>query len=415
MKNERRRFSPRFRAIASMLLLAAFPGGGLASGEEPPVGVPQTAAGQPAEAGLEPFLGEPRFDVQPLFRGQRFPNVVVATDGTVIATWGGRPTDHSYKVRRSEDGGDTWQPEMTVAEPGFHGGGALVDERSGDVFVFVDDAHPPRTPQKTLQGLEVYRSKDHGKTWERVDVTIHPDTHGNVPARHMAEAGITLRHGPKAGRLLRPARVYYGNVGAHPRGYNTAIYSDDGGTIWRPSAPFPALGTGEGALAELSDGRIYYNSRRHWAPEGVNARMRWTAYSEDGGETWNELSVSDVLPDGAQHRDYGLMAGLVRLPVRERDILVFSNIVSPRGRHNGHVWASFDGGRTWPIRRQIEDGGFAYSSLAAGRPGTTSEGWIYLLFEADGHPDSNGHIARFNLAWLLDGEPTGDGQPPNLP
>ncbi len=109
MKNERRWFSPRFRAIASTLLLAAFPGGGLASGEEPPVGVPQTAAGKPAEAGLEPFLGEPRCDVQPLFRGQRFPNVVVATDGTVVGTWGGRRTNHSYKVRRSEDGADTWQ------------------------------------------------------------------------------------------------------------------------------------------------------------------------------------------------------------------------------------------------------------------------------------------------------------------
>ena len=143
---------------------------------------------------------------------------------------------------------------------------------------------------------------------------------------HMSERGMTLRHGPKAGRLLRPARVYGGRTG-----YNTAIYSDDRGKTWHPSAPFPASGTGEGTVAELSDGRVYYNSRRHWAPEDENARMRWTAHSDDGGETWKDLSVSKVLPDGAQHTDYGLMAGLVRLPVGGRDILVFSNIVSSRG------------------------------------------------------------------------------------
>jgi hypothetical protein len=53
----------------------------------------------------------------------------------------------------------------------------------------------------------------------------------------------------------------------------------------------------------------------------------------------------------------------------------------------------------------------AYSSLAAGRPGTPSEGWIYLQFEhGEGKQQYAGcQIARFNLAWLLAGEATGDG------
>ena len=67
-----------------------------------------TAAGKPAEGGLEPFLGEPRFDVQRIFTGERFPNVVVAVDGTVLATWG----NQAIRVRRSEDGGETWGPEI---------------------------------------------------------------------------------------------------------------------------------------------------------------------------------------------------------------------------------------------------------------------------------------------------------------
>jgi sialidase-1 len=104
------------------------------------------------------------------------------------------------------------------------------------------------------------------------------------------------------------------------------------------------------------------------------------------------------------------MAGLVRLPVRGRDVLIFSNIESPNGRHHGTVWASFDGGQTWPIKRLVYEGAFAYSSLAAGRPGTPSEGWIYLLFE--GGPQGGSTVARFNLGWILEGEKTGDGSIP---
>ncbi len=358
-----------------------------------------TAAGKPVEGALEPFLGEPRLEVQQVFSGERFPNMVVTTEGTVIATWG----RNSYRVRRSQDGGETWGPEITVAEPGFHGGGALVDENRGNVLVFVEDGHPPAP-------LTVYRSSDDGRTWQEQDVVIHPDEKDNVPSMHMNEAGITLRHGEHAGRLLRPARSYAGGNARQfwPGHYTNAIYSDDGGATWHTSSPFPAYGTGEATLAELASGRIYYNSRRHLSTDGRNPRRRHIAWSDDGGRTWEDLTVSDVLPDGDQDRDYGLMAGLVRLPVRDQDILVFSNIESPSGRSRGTVWASFDGGKTWPVKRRIEEGRFAYSSLSVGRPDTASEGWIYLLYEGRG----GGHVARFNLAWLTAGEPTGDGELP---
>ena len=138
--------------------------------------------------------------------------------------------------------------------------------------------------------------------------------------------------------------------------------------------------------------------------------MRHIAWSDDGGETWENLSVSEELPDGAQHIDYGLMAGLVRLPIDGHDILLFSNIhmtanqvdTSTRtsGRERGTIWASFDGGKTWPVKRLIEEGSFAYSSMAAGREGTPSEGWIYLFYESE----NGGKIARFNLAWVTNGQ-----------
>lgn len=338
--------------------------------------------------------GEKYFEVDEIFSEGRFPNVVVALDGTVIATWG----NSRYEVRRSEDGGKTWEPTITVADPGFQGGGVIVDESNGNILTFVEEGHP-------ISPLTIYRSSDHGKSWKAEDIVIHPDEKGNIPSMHMNERGITLQHGPHKGRLIRPTRSYTGGNDRPfwPKHYTNAIYSDDGGKVWHTSAPFPAMGTGEATLEELSDGRIYYNSRRHLSTDGLDPRKRHIAWSYDSGETWEDLSVSEELPDGDQNRDYGLMGGLVRLPVNGYDILLFSNIESQEGRTHGTIWASFDGGKSWPVKRLVEDGGFAYSSMTAGRPGTPSEGLIYLFYEGGGHPNTAGYMARFNLSWVTEG------------
>lgn len=354
-----------------------------------------------------PFWGDgtERFNVQKIFVGERFPNVVVGTDGTVIASWGSQ----SYRVRRSTDGGKTWGPEITVADSGFHGGGTIVDENSGDILVFVERGHPPAP-------LTVYRSKDQGKTWQDDSIIIEPNSLGHIPSMHMNERGITLKNSPFAGRLLRPTR-YYGDGNDRAfwdSHYTNAMYSDDGGKTWQTGEPFPAYGTGEAAIEELSDGTLYYNSRRHKSTDGRNPRMRHIAWGTDGGKTWDNLSVSDVLPDGPQHTDYGLMAGLVRLPLDGYNILLFSNVDVPpekkdedvpfelrtTRRFRGTVWASFDGGKTWPVKRLADEGSFAYSSMAAGREGTPSEGWIYLMYESEG----GAKMSRFNLAWMTEGK-----------
>lgn len=353
------------------------------------------AAGTSAEGPLEVFLGQPTFDIQQVHEGERFPNVVVAVDGTVLAFVNG------VKVRRSEDAGRTWGDEILVGR-GFMGGGVTVNETNGDIFAFVEQRHPPAA-------LAVYRSQNHGKTWSEFDAKIKPDSRGNMPSMHMNDHGITLRHGKHKGRIIRPSRWYAGrnHNSKWPEHYTNAIYSDDGGKTWHTSDPFPANGTGEAAVAELSDGRIYYNSRRHWAPKGENPRRRWTAYSDDGGQSWKGLAICEVLPDGPQNTNYGCMGGVVRLPIKNRDILIYSNCDSPSGRKQGTVWASFDGGKSWPIKRLVDRGTFAYSSLDVGRPGTKTAGQIYLNYESGGSK-----MARFNLSWILAGDKTRKGEIP---
>ena len=354
-----------------------------------------------SEGGLAPFLGEPKFEIQQVFNGGRFPNVAVATDGTVLAVFG----KDGVGLRRSEDGGKTWGEPIPVANPGFMGGGVTVDEGTGDILAFIEERHPPAP-------LTVYRSTDHGKTWAKQEGTeIKPDSRGHVPSMHMNDHGITLRHGEKKGRLVRPSR-WYGKRNHRdewPTHYTNAIFSDDGGKTWQASEPFPEKGTGEACVVELSDGTLYYNSRVHW-DKRPNFTKRRSAISKDYGKTWIEHDIVEILPDGQQNRSYGCMGGLTRLPVAGKDVLIFSNLDTPNPRReNGTVWASFDGGRTWPVKRLANPGPNGYSSMNAGRPGTPSEGWIYLMAEAGG-----AKIARFNLSWIIrGGEETGDGTVPD--
>ena len=87
------------------------------------VAIVSTGSITAGEGKLEPFLGEPALELGQVFRGERFPNIVVSMKGTLIATWGTR----HVRAKRSEDGGKTWGPEIVIAKPGFQCGRLTVN------------------------------------------------------------------------------------------------------------------------------------------------------------------------------------------------------------------------------------------------------------------------------------------------
>jgi sialidase-1 len=315
-----------------------------------------------------------------LYENVRMPKIVVAQDGSILAF-----ADGCRLLRCSRDQGKSWSAQQTLNTSGR--GNAIVDTQSGDVLVVC----PPLS--------YLLRSKDTGKSWTKEEIIIKPNAigHGNpsgVKAETIcSESGITLEYGEHKGRLVMPIRIQ------PPAGdnaqeywqynYNTSIFSDDGGKTWQVGEPVQS-GTGEGTLAELSDGRLYYNSRSHMS---VDHRRR-IAWSYDGGQRWVDWQVSDDLFEvGGPHYfkygrkpSYGCNAGLVRLPIQttdDKDILIYSTPDNPGAisPHNGRirmtVWASFDSANSWTKKRLIYEGISSYSSLAADKDGN-----VYLLFES---------------------------------
>lgn len=333
----------------------------------------------------------------------RGPHIIVAPDGTVLAFGRG-----CASLRKSNDKGKTWSPEENMADKGVYGSNVIRDDVTGDIIILSPSIKDPC----------LFRSKDNGNTWEKENIIVKPNAmgHGGEPGTVPVDigamsTGITLQYGEHRGRLLIPGRIQP-PAGSNAQeywmyNYNTSMYSDDRGKTWQVSDGI-MTGTGEGTLAELSDGRIYYNSRSHMSVD----HMRRIAWSLDGGARYVDWSVSEDLYETGEpfyfkygsKPAYGMCAGLVRMPdgvTDAKDVLLYSMPDWKGGwRYQMTVWATFNGAATWPVKRMVDHGRSAYSSLAAGKDGT-----IYLLYEGgENNLYDEINVAVFNLKWLLEGE-----------
>ncbi len=339
-------------------------------------------------------------DRQTLFQREghntyRIPSIVLTAKGTVLAFTGkrkgsssdfGHPTD--VVLRRSTDGGKNFGPPVTIAtapETDIHSGPVVIDRHSQRIFKFCRYWPAGGKPRETVyqtpysemrrRGLidHLIISSDDGQTWTdpKPLPLPYPDdavSCGTGNGNH----GIQLADG----RLLIQG-AYVPRSGPHADQRVMCVFlSDDRGETWRMGAAAPSPVIREYTLAQLADGSIYYNFRN-----GVKGVIyRWVGRHESPGEVFPELVEDKQLYEPRCH------AGLAFAPPTEdhpQGALLFSN-PRPMGddntfldgrRRDLSILASLDGGRTWPILRQIDRRPAAYSDLA------TDGRTVHCLFE----------------------------------
>ena len=362
---------------------------------------------------LEPQLSDVFVAGKDGFKSIRIPAVLVTKPGTVLAFAEGRAAhadqaNNKLILKRSRDGGRTWGAVQLVADDGANtlNNPTVVEERASGRVLLMYQSYPAGISERDGKikpghdGPAIVRnflvhSEDDGATWSKpLDVTRTTKRPERVTITAVGPGiGIQLTRGPHAGRLLMPF-----NEGPFGVWEVSAAFSDDRGATWQLGSPAPgALVTNakggqislvnEVQMAELNDGSVMLNSRK-WG----GTAFRKTAVSRDGGTTWSAIEQDKIL------NDPGCMASLFRYSFTtptDQSRLLYSGPDSTK-RENGAVRISYDEGKTWPVKRVLFPGSFAYSVLTRFADGT-----IGCLYETD---DANRLVfARFDLAWLSGG------------
>jgi sialidase-1 len=340
----------------------------------------------------------------------RIPSVLVTKQGTVLAFAEARikPTDQAENkivTKRSTDGGRTWSVLTMIHDDGansLNNPTAVQEQASGRVFLMYQriPSHLKEGSKGIATGLEgpdIYRnflvwSDDDGATWSKpLDITA--TTKRPERATTIASGpgiGIQLTRGAHKGRLIIPF-----NEGPFGKWQNFAVFSDDAGKSWRFGADVPGalIPDGKGGersqinevqMVELSDGSVRLDSRQF-----EEAKVRRTSVSKDGGETWSPVAELPEL------RDPSCMAGILRYSFDGKTghgTLLHTGPDSTK-RDHGTVYLSTDDGATWPVKRELYPGGFAYSV-----PTRFADGTVGCLFEADNYKRII--FARFPIQWV---------------
>lgn len=185
--------------------------------------------------------------------------------------------------------------------------------------------------------------------------------------------GIELRHNPNKGRLVAPVAI---SIEKGNEAYCMAlIYSDDQGLNWHIGAIDNDLTDtvrgNETTIVELSDGRIYVNTRDHLG--GSKFKNRGETYSLDGGLSFTKpILESDKFPSPI------VQAALLRWgeqQLGEQNLILFSTPSHREERLHLIVMGSYDESVTWAPMFKVHDGHSAYSDMV--KLDNTTLGVIY--------------------------------------
>ena len=351
----------------------------------------------------------------------RIPGLLVTKSGAVLATvearrgGGGDWDDNDVLLRRSLDGGRTWDKPRLVAASKTYGPGPisnfvmLSDRQSGAIHALFchhygrvfhmhseDDGVSFSAPVEITPALEEFR-RDY--PW-RV-VATGPD-HGTQlrKGRFIVPVWMSDGSGKEMGK---------GHLGHRPS-VVSSIYSDDRGRSWhrgeiicRTDEHF--RNPSETVMVELADGRVLFNIRSE-----CKQNRRLVSISPDGIRGWSEPRFEPALLEPV------CMASLIRLtwPAKDGPSRVLfanpDNLENEFGKWSGNqshdrkrltVKMSCDECNTWPVSKVLEAGPSGYSDLAVLPDGTIL--CFYECGEAGRKTWTNKPtvvLARFNLQWL---------------
>jgi len=339
----------RAKSCAVSGCLLAFAGGLAAAGEDP----------------IDPFVsGEGGYHTY------RIPALTVAPKGAVLLFCEGRKAsagdsgDIDLLLRRSLDGGRTWEPVRRLVDAGPDTAGnpaPVVDRKSGEVILLFSKNPGSASEGDILKGkgartVWIASSRDDGATWsDPREITGSVKRQGWTWYATGPCHGIQLR----SGRLLVPCDHVEGPSPDYAASaHSHVIFSDDGGKTWAIGGVV-AAGSDESAVAELSGGEVVINCRNYVSP-----KRRAVARSRDGGLTFGERTWDEGLPEPI------CQASLLALdrPGGGERVLLFSNPAALE-RRRLTVRASRDGGKTWSAGRVVWAGPAAYSDLAVSASG----------------------------------------------
>ena len=368
------------------------------------------------------------------YRSFRLPTAVVTDKGSVLVFVEARPggSDLAHQdivMRRSADGGRSWEPMRIVAEHGDHHvmtGAAVQDRETGRIFLHYR-YDPAKLGMSALKAGKLETGSE-GK-WVDRQFVIHSDDDGlswSEPRDSTAavkppraerggaspSCGIQLRRGPHKGRLVIPYHwqwnwAQHGSDDGTTEMRGCAIYSDDHGKTWQrgkltPKPDAMLTGVAEPQMVELTDGRILMNGRNQslrdkrnviWRGKG----RRLISTSEDGGETWSLLEAHPTLPG---YKQQAAMA-------RYTDPLdgYKSRLLHASMHDHSRVYLSYDEGKTWPVYRELPESSIKECCLVT-LP-DMSIGLVCLT------PDRKiMTFRRFTLEWLTEGRDTLDRDNP---
>jgi sialidase-1 len=293
---------------------------------------------------------------------------IVRTNGVLLAFCEGRRDSAADSgqidlvAKRSVDNGQTWGPLRVVsaASSSTVGNPAPVDTRGGAVILASVRNRADATEPEILCGAAEPRrvfvqiSRDGGESFDEPrDIT------DSVRLENWAWYATGPCHGIalRTGRIVIPANhSVLSDYGGH------CIYSDDEGATW--SIGFVAGGgANETAVAELPDGRLYFNARNQSG--GIT---RLDGYSTDGGQT-----LQRPYRPQPQIKTPVVQGSLLQV---DNGPLLYAGPTDPDSRRAMGIRTSADSGKTWHTATVVDESPAAYSDLVQLEDST-----IGLLFE----------------------------------